>query len=374
MFNPNYIYTIIFFIVVTLYKMGWSDLYPKLTTPTLVFLTATVLLNLFFGFLVKRIYFFRDEIIKYKEDKAGSPKLIAMLLVLWAIDKIFGDIPTVHILLTTFTSFYSIHFFSRYLREHKRDLLVIFLILFFTVSLLCTYRILIFFNLITYLLTYIYIKNPLRSMKGKLIVLISGVSILYVFGYLGNQLKGTDFNDGEFILTIGQASDSFIASKIPNEFFWTYLYASSPLSNLELNIQQKNTIVTPTFKDVFLWINSEFLPDFVSSRTFKFINEEPMQSELVADALNVSTVYVRSYNYMSWFGLIVMAIYIAVFPIIYLSLIKNTKFFIPGLVSLITIYVFLVFDNLFAFSAISFQLVYPLIGKHKLFKKVDDGE
>lgn len=372
MFNPNYIYTFIFFVVVAMYQLGWSDLYPKLTTPLLLFLIGTILVNFIFGFFVSRFDKLRIKIIETKESGGKSWNVILILLVFWGIDKFFGDIPTIHILLITFTSFYSIHVFSRYLREQTRSLFIGFLILFFTVSLLGTFRILIFFNLITYLLTYIYIRNPLKSLKGKLVVLGAIISILYIFGYLGNNLKGESYNDGELILTIGEASDEFRESIVPNEFFWTYLYASSPLANLELNVGSNNSI-RPTSKDIFLWVNSEFMPDFISGKVFASMNEKQISGMQINDALNVSTVYLRSYRYASWFGLSFMALFIAIFPIVYLSLIKNTKFFIPGLVSLISIYMFLVFDNLFAFSAISFQLVYPLLSRIRIFKKKTDG-
>lgn len=373
MFNPNYIYTFIFVVVVAMYQLGWSNLYPKLTTPLLVFLIATILINFAFGFFVNRFNKLRFKIIETKEKNGNSWIVILILLILWGIDKFFGDIPTIHILLITFTSFYSIHVFSRYLREKTKNLFIGFIILFLTVSLLGTFRILIFFNLITFLLTYIYIRDPLKSLKGKLVVMGSVISILYIFGYLGNNLKGESYNDGELILTIGEASDGFRESIVPNEFFWTYLYASSPLANLELNVEKKNSI-EPTLRDTFLWVNSEFMPDFISGKVFALMNEKPISQMQINDAMNVSTVYLRSYRYASWLGLLVMALYIAIFPIIYLSLIKNTKFFIPGLVSLITIYLFLVFDNLFAFSAISFQLVYPLLSRIRIFRKKTDGE
>jgi len=371
MFNPNYIYTFIFFIVVAMYQLGWSNLYPKLTTPLLVFLIITIIINFMCGFFVNRFNKLRLTIIETKETEGSSRNVILILLGLWAIDKLFGDIPTIHIILITFTSFYSIHVFSRYLREKTRNLLIGFVTLFLTVSLLSTFRILIFFNLITYLLTYIYIKRPLKSLKGKFFVAGTVIAILYIFGYLGNNLKGESYNDGELILTIGEASDGFRSSFVPNEFFWTYLYASSPLANLELNVGNSNSM-NPTIKNSFLWFNSEFMPDFISKKVFLSMNEEQITGMQINEAMNVSTVYLRSYRYASWFGLSIMALYIAIFPIVYLSLIKNTKFFVPGLVSLITIYMFLVFDNLFAFSAISFQLVYPLLSRIRIFSKVKD--
>ncbi len=121
MFNPNYIYTFIFVVVVAMYQLGWSNLYPKLTTPLLVFLIATILINFAFGFFVNRFNKLRFKIIETKEKNGNSWIVILILLILWGIDKFFGDIPTIHILLITFTSFYSIHVFSRYLRELGYD-------------------------------------------------------------------------------------------------------------------------------------------------------------------------------------------------------------------------------------------------------------
>lgn len=372
MFNPNYIYSIIFVIVVALYQLGWSNLYPKLSPALLGFLLVTILINLVFGFFVNRFNSIRFSVIEEKENNNKYWFVILLLLFLWGIDKFFGDIPTIHILLITFTSFYSVHIYSRFLKEQSKTLLFGFVILFLSVSLFGTYRILIFFNLITYLLTFIYIRNPLKSLKGKIVVLGSVISILYIFGYLGNNLKGDSYNDGELILIIGEASDEFRESFVPNEFFWTFLYASSPLANLELNIENKNSNEL-SLKNAFLWFNSEFMPDFISRKVFEIMNEKPLSQLQINDTLNVSTVYIRSYRYASWFGLFVMAMYIAIFPVVYLSLIKNTKFFIPGLVSLITVYLFLVFDNLFAFSAISFQLVYPLLSRIIIFRKKING-
>lgn len=368
MLNPNFIYCSVFLVVIALYQLGWSDLYPQLQSSLLLFLFMTICLNVFLGLIVKKLNFF-DKNTRLIIDKSNNEKLITFaLLVFWCIDKYFGDIPTIHIILITFTSFYSIYIFSRLLQEKKRSLLFVFITLFLIVSLLATYRILIFYNLITYMLTYIYVKKPFESLKGKLIISVSILAILFTFGYLGNNLKGSSYNSGELILTIGEASTAFRTSFIPNEFFWTYLYASSPLANLELNVEHNHTLER-SGRGMFLWMTSEFVPDFISTKIFKIMNEEPVQGLQVNSALNVSTVYLKSFRYAGWPGITVMALFIAVFPIIYLFIIRNSKYFIPGLVSLITIYLFLVFDNLFVFSALSFQLIYPILGRINIFRK-----
>lgn len=373
MFNPNYIYCIVFLFVLGLYQLGWSELYPPLSNSILVFLLATVVVNLFFGLVLSKLKIL--NINKGSVTAKGRNILLVtlILLVVSGIDKIMGDIPTLHIVLITFTSFYNVYVFSRFLLERKTYLFVIFLILFLSGIFLSTYRILIFYNLITCLLTYIYIRNPFKSFKGKLIISSCALGVVFIFGYLGNNLKGDSYNSGELILTIGEANDKFRNSVVPNEFFWTYLYASSPLANLELNISNRNSM-EPSVRGYVLWLSSEFLPDFISEKIFVNMNESQIAGLQVNDALNVSTVYLRSYRYASWLGLSIMALYIAIFPTIYLFLIRNSRFFIPGLVSILTIYMFLIFDNMFAFSALSFQLIYPLLGLIKLNNRENGNE
>lgn len=361
MFNPNYIYCLVYLSVIALYQLEWSDLYPTLSAPLLWFLSISILINFIFGSFISKLKLARPNRI-LENHKCKYTKIVTLcLLGLWAIDKYFGDIPTVHIILITFTSFYGIYVFSRFLMEKRLYLLIIYITLFLTIALLAGFRILIFFNLITALLTYIYVKNPFKTFKGKLIITSVAVGVFFVFGYLGNNLKGSEYNDGELILTIGEANDNFRSSVIPKEFFWTYLYASSPLANFELNVSHEYS-EEPSLRGFELWVSSEFFPDFISKKVLERFDEKRMEGMQVNDVLNVSTVYMRSFRYFSWFGISIMALYIAVFPIAYLYVIRNSIFFIPGLVSIITIYMFLVFDNLFAFSALSFQLVYPIIG------------
>jgi len=370
MINPNYIYSVAFLFVMAIYQLRWSDLYPTLNSAILTLLFVTILVNLLIGHFSSKMNLTKSRIEEL--SKMNLPRLILFtlfLLLLWTIDKAFGDIPTFHIVLVTFTSFYNCYIFSRYLIEKKTTQFFVFIILFLTTAILSTYRILIFFNLITCLLTYIYIKNPFKSTIGKILVGISLIGLFYVFGVMGNNFKGHE--TGKVILVIGGATDEFKSSFVPDEYFWIYLYASSPLANLELNISANNSI-QPSMRGYFVWGISEFLPDFISKKIFPLLGEKQLDGIQVNSALNVSTVYLRSFRYASWFGLTIMALFIAVFPIIYLYLIRNSKYFIIGLVSISTLYMFLVFDNIFAFSPLSFQLVYPFFGIYRITNRSTD--
>ena len=369
MINPNYIYSFIFLVVFGIYQLEWSDLYPALRLPLLLFLIFTISANFMMGSFLKRTVLKTKRVPEKTSNEMGIILGTLLLSIIWTIDKSLGNIPTVHIILVTFTSFYNCFVFSKFLQEKKAIQFFIFVILFLTTAILSTFRILIFFNLVTCLLTYVYLKNPFKTTNGKLIIMVLATGLLFVFGSLGNTIKGHD--TGKVILVIGEATEEFKNSIFPDEFFWTYLYSSSPLANLQLNIEYHHSI-EPTLHGYWLWMISEFLPDFISKNIFASINEKQLIGIQVNPALNVSTVYLRSFRYASWFGLTFMAFFVMIFPMIYLYIIRNSKYFITGLVSVTTIYMFLIFDNIFAFSPLSFQLVYPLFGIWKIKLKSTD--
>jgi hypothetical protein len=86
------------------------------------------------------------------------------------------------------------------------------------------------------------------------------------------------------------------------------------------------------------------------------------------NALTVSSVYAGSYVYLSWIGMVIMGIFIIIFPLFYISFLsKKSKYYVTAIAILNSLYLFLIFDNMFSFSGLSLQLLYPLIF-HKLDK------
>ncbi|NJL10558.1 MAG: hypothetical protein HC908_11380 [Calothrix sp. SM1_7_51] len=139
------------------------------------------------------------------------------------------------------------------------------------------------------------------------------------------------------------------------------MYASSPLANLQTNISdvRHENINLLSF---FQFFNNEIIPDFISKRINSVFELEKGINLLIDPNITTCTVYAGSYFYLSWYGLYLMGIFILVFPLIYIKLLpKNSLLNITGIAILNTLYLFFIFDNMFYFSGLSFQLIYPLI-------------
>ncbi len=63
------------------------------------------------------------------------------------------------------------------------------------------------------------------------------VVLLYFFGVLGNY-RMVKSSSNEYFMEVAEATDSFRNSRIPKEYFWSYIYISSPLANLQNNINE----------------------------------------------------------------------------------------------------------------------------------------
>jgi len=215
---------------------------------------------------------------------------------------------------------------------------------------------------------FVYLFS-IRKLRFKFIVI--GVflilTLFYLFGLTGNirvshQAGRTEnITSSDIIFTIGDAKDSFRESLIPEEFFWAYLYISSPLANLQKTISKSNS-VDLNFGRLLLFINSEILPDFVSKRISRFLGIEKINIKQITPALTVGTVYARSYVYLNWLGLVLMFSFTMVASFLYIILLRRKNvFFVTGIALLNTLIFFNIFSNMFSFTGMSFQLVYPLV-------------
>jgi hypothetical protein len=200
--------------------------------------------------------------------------------------------------------------------------------------------------------------------------------LLYLFGIAGNvrsmhQAGRTEsITSSDIILTIGDAKGSFRKSIIPKEYFWAYLYISSPLANLQRTIADSDS-VDLTFGRLLSFINFEIFPDFVSKRISKFLEVKKMGINRITPALAVGTVYAGSYVYLNWLGLVLMFSCTIFASFIYIILLKrDSTFFITGIAILNTLVLFNMFSNMFSFSGVSFQLVYPLIFSFSKRRKI----
>lgn len=378
MISPYICYTVSFASVMLVYLLGWSDLYPKLSISLLVFLLITFIVHIGCHFLLKPIAFRKLErqilpavgvtifiyilwIIEFIcEGGVGIP-LIKILFHLPYNYRLFG-VPTLHVFVVTFSSFFTVYLFHLYVSNRSKLLLILYLVN-LGAALLIYSRAMLFFNLTGSAIVYLMSLNKI-SLKKVSIIAVSIIPLFFVFGVLGSLRVSREahepYNNENFMKT-GAASADFRQSVVPKEFFWAYIYISSPLANLEHNIDSHPNR-TVSLQNMFWAGVNECLPDFITKRIHQIKGTQPTRDWTIGYSFNVSTVYSRAYSYSGWGGIILIGVFMISIPFLYLKILDhNSDFFVTGWAILCTIFFFASYDNTIRFTGLSFQLVYPLI-------------
>ena len=195
-------------------------------------------------------------------------------------------------------------------------------------------------------------------------MLIVILIVLLGFGYLGDIRSSNQYDKegkiNNIILTLGQAKPSFVNSSVPTAFFWSYIYISSPLANLQFNINS----ATPIYDEhhALGYLNYELMFDAVSKRTGDLLDIPLPPNYQVAPYLTVSTIYAKSYSQLGWFGMSITFVVLMFLCLLYLLILRPANpFFATGIAILNTLVLFCLFDNMISFTGLSFQLVYPLL-------------
>ncbi|WML54774.1 O-antigen polymerase [Neobacillus sp. PS3-12] len=394
--NPYYIYVFSFLGVLAAYLLGWSNLFPPLGSSLLLFLVCSILVALFIGrsFAKRKIITFNN--VEYKDNVNWITYAILIgygieilyfrnfpLLAVFSKSTMsytdFG-IPTFHVFLVTFNSFFSIYLFQLILsvKENRKKLIILF-VLNLVPSLLILNRGMLIIILMSCVFVYLIkyqSKITIRKIAGLLVLAIIG---LYLFGMVGNMRVNKTYQtqtsrfDNSMFLQIGGATKDFKESLIPKEFFWTYIYAASPIANLQETIDKYEMNKDISLTDSFKFTTTQILPDFISKRIVKlydFTVPNPLQ---IAPELNVSTAFAQPYVIMGWVGISFFAIFAFMFSFFYILLLKriNSEYFVVGVAILNSIFVFNTFSNMFAFTGLSFQLVYPILFSLFSVKKIN---
>lgn len=380
MVNPYFCYSFAFAVALLLYPLGWSGLYPPLTTSLVVFVASTILLHVFAGMLFMKKGFIRRSSTPDSQQKnalnitlflfalwvaefvyAGGVPLIQILLRRPYDYKTFG-IPTLHVFVVTFSSFYTIFLFQQYLGNRSVRMVLLFIIN-LSAALLIYNRGMFLFNLSACIFLFLIYKHRI-TFRQVAIGTIGIILISYLFGVMGslrvsNESKVPYSNEG--FLSTGSATKAFRNSGVPEEFFWTYVYTTSPLANLQENV---NVNAPGDFgvMSLFQWFNNEVLPDFISKRVNHYTGAEKQKIKTIPGPFNATTVYSGSYSYAGWWGIVFMMGIILMIPVVYTRLVPPASpFFLSGLVIINTIFLFMIFDNTLRFTGLSFQVIYPML-------------
>lgn len=381
--NPFYIYIASFLIVFGLYSLGWSNAYPRLSFSLILFFIVTFVVSLFIGYYVDKSKFIGYSAISTNNRKlellsiliiivgivieiiyeGGSPLISALKGETSLHYQDFG-IKTFHVILVSYNSFLIVYMFHLFISTKQRKYFFYYLITFIP-PLLIFSRGMIIIGLASSFFVFVASLKRNVSIKQTIWLLVLLTMALYYFGILGNiRMNNSDEN---YLLKISNASQTFYDSKVPKEFYWTYLYGASPLANLQQNINETENVSYNFFELII----SEITPDMISKRIGSVLSFEELKSHRIKDWLTVGTLYLKSYSYAKWFGPIILYLYSIFFLLLIIGLVpKKSKYHVTAVAILCTIIFMNTFDNMFIFSGLILQLIYPVLFAYFENKKI----
>jgi len=281
---------------------------------------------------------------------------IPLLQIAGGADVSYRDfgLPVLHVAFSGFCYFFAVYWFDLYLTGRGRTFLV-FSGSAFATSILMFSRGAFIVTLIA--IMGVYIQR--RGFRRRLLVIFAVLSaaLLWGFGFLGD-IRTHGASGESIILSIGDASDKFRNSNIPTELFWPYLYASSPLANLQLNITDRVASDSPG-----LYFVLEYLPDFVSKRLVSDAEMDASLPLLVTEELTVCTMYGRAFVLMGWLGVWLSFAYLIAVSLVCLKVLKNSKYLVATTGILSSLAFLSIFDNLYIVSGGIIQVLVALLLK-----------
>ena len=381
--NPLFMYAVSWFIVIFLYLLNWSDKYPPISLELLVFLLGTCLLSLVLAIMThkkkrfeykalvnpqtyykwvmkqtKRVYFFlfiefahfqTIPLLSYLRGNADS--------------RLYMDfaMPFVHIFVLN--GLLLLFYFSSYCYFSQgggKNCFLKPILINFTGPLLFMSRGSALYMIFGLFL--LYLMSGRKAIKALFFLIPTSLIVLFLFGQMGN-LRMND-PEGKLILRWGGASQKFEESFIPKEFFWSYVYTTSPLGNLQNAINQKKNFKDESFGIIPLIVN-EICPMFISKRLN--VSEPQDKSNYYVDpTMVVGSTYFDSYLIWKWYGMIIVFGFILFYVFAMQKVVpKNSAFRVPMYVVLTILTFFSLFDNMLVYMGLVPQLMFIYLLRKK---------
>ena len=374
--NPFYLYCISFSLAILIYLFGWSKIFPRLSTGLLLFFMISFILFLIAGkvFIKKN-----QDLIKHLSINPNLNDIFFSLIILLGLIDVlymgylpfmdrshnyreFG-MPVIDVLFNTLSIFFSVWFLQSFMELEKRRFLI-YVGLILAIQFLLFRRSTIVWIIISSLfLLFQYL--PKIKIIIILAILLCIPLLTYSFGLYGNyrsKLSST------FILNGLGASDSFKKSGVSYNQYIAYLYVSSPLANLQENIDKGEGLLNnKDYRNFFFYC---VLPESITMRLEKPLALKPPSCNLITPELIVGTLFMVSYYTLGWIGMITMVIFLFVFIFLILSVIKKWNTFSISTFSILSTAVsLLIFSNfLNRLDVILMLFIYPIIF-HIIYKR-----
>ncbi|QXU41677.1 O-antigen polymerase [Pedobacter sp. D749] len=389
LYLPCFVYAISFGAILALYQIGWSDLYPEINGFLLFFLLSTIGIsfglalfqnrqikivksdvNLSSNFLKRAMYFLGIGYILEFLYESSIPLVSTLLSGSYSYGD-FNGIPTFHVILGTFNIFFSILMFNHYLTNKTKTTLFQFVMTLIPYVLVLNRGA---FMIVFSAMIFLFLMK-LKSISLVKIVkpfLVLGI-VLYFFGVIGNVRQEQTKEDKEYLLKVAGATDRFLTSGVPGEFYWSYIYLISPMGNLQNLINLKDSSFN--IDNIGIFSTTQLFPDFISKRLVGLLGytdrlENGGGSEyLVTALLNATTVYYAGYYLLGSSGLIFMFFAMMISALIYPLLIKrDSQYYLTAIASLNSIILLSTFNNMWYATGtiLLWPIIFSLIGRLKL--------
>lgn len=376
-FNPIFILSISLILGLSSTYLNWSSIFSSLDSETENIYLSVSMIGIILSFVLN--YKFSKQLKKNSKrlitsfSYSSNDKYLVLFLFLFLIIEVlysgnipiltanysellessFG-IPVLHGLYLSFLSYISIVFFQKYLSckvSNKKNNYLFFILLLNVFFILLGRRGTIVFNVVCYFSLYSFYYIGLGYNLKKFILSLSVFIVLFFYGfnYIGNLRLGV--NSSDYILNVGKATEEFKQSLVPDEFFYGYLYMSTPVQIFDINRTNTNR---PLY-DFFL---SNIMPDFIAKR-LGFIDD----IELVkVSGFNVGGLFLSPYVYQGTNGVILLLFYFLILnTLVYFSISNLRKRCLISLSVMMSISFLLPFDNLLNSSGYILQLFYALL-------------
>jgi hypothetical protein len=373
--NPFYLYCISFAMAIFLYFLGWSNIYPALSIGLLSFFTVTFLIFIYIGIS------FSKKRIRLNNQCHSNPKIdtyiFIFIIVLGLINVLYMGylpfldrthnyrefgMPIIDVIFNTLSIFFSISFFYSFLKDKKKKYLVfIFTILIFQILLFRRSTLVWIITSSTFL--FLIYKKKLRIIII-ICALISIPVLSFCFGLYGNTRSNISKS---FIINNLKPSDRFKKNGIDTNHYMTYLYLSSPLANLQENIDKCDQFAGK--RDFKRFIYYCVLPESLTLRIEKPFNLTPPNCYLITPELIAGSVFMVCCYTLGWGGMILMFLFLTAFILLCLFIIRKWDTFNIVTFSILSTTVsLLIFSNFLNRLDVLFMLfVYPVLF-HYIYK------
>jgi oligosaccharide repeat unit polymerase len=382
--NPIFIYFIVWAIVFLLHSLGLSNMLLPIKSET-IYLVVSTGIGLWLGWSMARLYIDRGIIKKRYIDQSRYREIFTnnmvkakfrLVLIFWFLSTLleliyFKNFPLLSLLgvgpYVSYTDFgfggihglfnalyfvLVLYFVGRsFYGRKKTDTFILILLLFFPFLVMHRMMMIAVFVQAS-LLLYILLHEKM-TIKFYVYGLLSFLVILLVFGYIG------DFRSGREHILAAAGFSGHYPDWLPSAFAWLYVYVTTPLNNLNFNIE--NFINPNSFPIQTL---SSFLPSFMRSSIVNNVPES-REFELVVETFNAKTVFLP---FLYDFGYILTPfIFIIIGFILFFFVLKSYRN--PRFILFWVVFLYSLIVSVFANQMISLVFMFEAIFGFLLLKK-----